>query len=187
MRWRSPARRSGDSSWRCTCFRLGFPGGSREVRLRLLGRKMAYAALAALTVAIAEGRDLDAALAQLEPTPGRMQPVGLANGAWLLRDEYTSATATIDAALDVLVETPARRIVVLGDVTDPAGDVVLIKGRSTQRLERIALLLEGREVGCDLAFCKVASGRCERCPMLERGWPGQRTAAALFGHAAVAG
>jgi UDP-N-acetylmuramoyl-tripeptide--D-alanyl-D-alanine ligase len=53
------------------------------------------------------------------------------------------------------------------------GDVVLIKGRGTQRLGRVVLSLMGRTVRCDIDFCK-AEVRCERCPMLERGWDGVR-------------
>jgi UDP-N-acetylmuramoyl-tripeptide--D-alanyl-D-alanine ligase len=54
-----------------------------------------------------------------------------------------------------------------------AGDVVLIKGRGTQRLDRVVLSLMGRTVRCDISFCK-AEVRCEHCPMLERGWDGVR-------------
>jgi hypothetical protein len=51
-----------------------------------------------------------------------------------------------------------------------AGDVVLLKGRDTQRLERIGLILAGRRVGCELVECDVRLIRCDTCPMLERGW-----------------
>jgi UDP-N-acetylmuramoyl-tripeptide--D-alanyl-D-alanine ligase len=53
------------------------------------------------------------------------------------------------------------------------GDVVLIKGRSTQRLDRVALSLMGRTVRCGISYCNVKV-RCENCPMLERGWSGQK-------------
>jgi UDP-N-acetylmuramoyl-tripeptide--D-alanyl-D-alanine ligase len=105
-----------------TRFLLHVAGATREARLRLLGPTGANAALAAIAVAIAEGGDLEdtlAALERLEPEPGRMQPVRLPNGAWLVRDESKSVLETIEAALDVLVEIPARRIVVLGEITDP--------------------------------------------------------------------
>jgi UDP-N-acetylmuramoyl-tripeptide--D-alanyl-D-alanine ligase len=52
-------------------------------------------------------------------------------------------------------------------------DVVLIKGGGRQRLGRVALALAGRAVRCELAAC-FARIRCERCPMLERGWTGRR-------------
>jgi UDP-N-acetylmuramyl pentapeptide synthase len=52
------------------------------------------------------------------------------------------------------------------------GDVVLIKGRGNQRLERIAMALEGRSVRCRLPTCHASSMRCHTCSMLERGWDG---------------
>jgi hypothetical protein len=54
------------------------------------------------------------------------------------------------------------------------GDVVLVKGRDTEKLERIALALGGTTVGCQVSFCD-ADERCMSCPMLARGWPGRDT------------
>lgn len=224
-----------------TRFRLHTPLGSRDVRIRLIGRTMVNGVLAAVAVALHEGKPLDEVLPRLEaltPTPGRLEPVRLPNGAMLLRDEFKAPEETIDAALDVLGQIPAkRRIVVLGDVDEPtrpqrriyrrlgqrvgrcaekavfvtkgehssssragaragglpsaaitsvrsvraaldelrdlaAGDVVLIKGRHTQRLQRIALALTGREVRCDLEYCNARLTECSKCPMLGRPWTG---------------
>jgi UDP-N-acetylmuramoyl-tripeptide--D-alanyl-D-alanine ligase len=227
-----------------TRLRLHTPTGARDARGRLIGRPMVYAILAAVTVAVAEGLALDVALQRLEalaPTPGRLQPVQLPSGAYLLQDDFKSPLETIEAALEVLGEIPAaRRLVVLGEVSEPvgsvrpvyrqlgvrlarlatravlvagdngrsciagakagglpraalvdagrswrravaaiaddlrAGDVVLIKGRDTQRLERVGLALLGRPVRCELVECDVRLLRCAACPMLERGWgPGR--------------
>ena len=227
-----------------TRFILHAGGEIRDVHIRLVGRHMVYTILAAVAVALAEGSALDRilpALAALTPTPGRLQPIRLLNGAVLLRDEFKSPLDTINVALDVLSEIPAgRKIVVLGDVQDPpgsqgpiynhigqrvgeiasraifvvrgtrafrnyksgakagglpeselvhaggstlkaiellrddleCGDVVLVKGRGTQRLERIALALAERKVRCNIVFCNTGITRCEDCPMLERGWDG---------------
>jgi len=222
---------------RGTRFRLHIDGQAHDVAVRLIGGHSLYAILAALAVARAEGVSLHEALARLEhlaPTPGRMQPVALPNGAWLLRDEYKSAVETIHSALDVLAQIPARRFVALGEVSEPpgsqgrvyrdigerlwalraktvfvgrggrtytagyrraggdtanlfdagrsvlraaeflrkeacCGDVILVKGRSRQCLDRIGLALQGRDVRCAIEFCR-AEVRCESCPMLERGW-----------------
>jgi UDP-N-acetylmuramoyl-tripeptide--D-alanyl-D-alanine ligase len=54
------------------------------------------------------------------------------------------------------------------------GDVVLVKGRDTQRLHRVSLTLMGRQVRCLIPFCDVKQFHCDRCPMLERGWDGRR-------------
>ena len=57
----------------------------------------------------------------------------------------------------------------LADSLNPE-DLVLIKGRSTEHLERVAYALAGREVTCDLAFCSV-KWSCGDCPMLARRTP----------------
>ena len=224
-----------------TRFTLHVPQGSREVRVRLIGRTMVSAVLAAVAVALHEGKRVDDVLARLEalaPTPGRLQPERLPSGAMLLRDEFKAPEETIDAALDVLAQIPARRrTVVLGDIDEPMGpqrriyrrlgqrvarcaervvfvtkdehlsssrtgaregglpsgaitsvrsvraavnelrdltegDVVLIKGRHTQRLQRISLALAGRIVRCDLEYCNARLMECGQCPMLGRSWKG---------------
>jgi UDP-N-acetylmuramyl pentapeptide synthase len=225
-----------------TTFRVRAFGVEREVTIRLVGAKMVYPALAALAVAHLEGVGLDEGvrrIAALPPTPGRMNPVPLANGVVVLRDDFKSTLESIHSALDVLAEIPARRIVVLGDVSEPPGpqgpiyravgariagiaacliavggqggvssyrsgareagmrdeaiidggrtpraaaealarvlqpgDVVLIKGRDNQMLDRVRLILAGRDVRCDIRICSVRTLMCERCPMLERGWEG---------------
>jgi UDP-N-acetylmuramoyl-tripeptide--D-alanyl-D-alanine ligase len=48
-----------------------------------------------------------------------------------------------------------------------AGDVVLIKGRSTQHLERVALHLVGRPVPCDVEACGWKPG-CAECSAARR-------------------
>ena len=231
---------------RGTRFRLQVAGQTRDVRTRLIGRHMVYPILAAVAVGLEEGFALDELLLRLEalaPTPGRLEIVHLANGAWILRDDNKSTLESIDAALDVLAEVPAkRRLIVLGEIDTPppdgprpsyqrlgervarlatkaiivggdecfrhyatgasaaglgadalihAGtdvhraiellrpelrpdDVVLVKGRWGQRLDRVALALADRRVNCDIADCHVRWRRCERCPMLERGWAGLR-------------
>ncbi len=224
---------------RGTCFRLVAFGEERDATIRLLGRHMVCAALAAIAVAHLEGVPLDDALARLAtlaPTPGRLQPVALPNGATLLRDDYKSPVESIDAALDVLDEIPVRRrIVLLGEISEPPnpqhatyrrigervarvaahflvvgtmirdyrpgarqggmpseriaragdtprevaakigallepGDVVLVKGRDTQRLARVSLILQGRAVACEIRTCHLRTVSCDECPMLERGW-----------------
>lgn len=233
-------------------YRLDWPYGSVlevtagrercEARLRLVGRHSVYAALAAVAVAMEAGgralAEVVGAVADVAPTPGRMQPARIAGDVWLLRDENKSAPETIHAALRTLAEIPARRrIVVLGDVSEPdrpqhqlyreigglvatvcdqallissspknfrayraggraavgagfdpvagsndpadavdwlranlmPGDVVLVKGRDTQRMERISLALEGRQVRCRVTFCATKAVRCADCPMLDRG------------------
>jgi len=223
---------------RGTDFRLHINGETHDVKTRLSGKNGVYAALAALAVALSEGlamRDILPGIASLPPTPGRLAPIELENGAILLSDEFKGSLETIDSALDLLEEIPAKRkIVVMGEVSEPigpqgpvyrrigerigriaskavflggnfkryaagtlrgglskdnivnagrdvlktaellkdelkAGDVVLIKGRSEQRLDRIALVLKGKKVLCGIDSCRAAV-RCDQCPMLITGW-----------------
>lgn len=50
-----------------------------------------------------------------------------------------------------------------------AGDIVLIKGRSMQHLDRVAYHLAGRPVPCDVRECELSSLRsgCSECPLLK--------------------
>jgi UDP-N-acetylmuramyl pentapeptide synthase len=57
----------------------------------------------------------------------------------------------------------------LGRLLQP-GDVLLIKGRGPEKLDRVRLILEGREVRCDIRYCSFRTVECEDCAMLERGW-----------------
>ncbi len=225
-----------------TRFSLHTPQGSREVLVKLLGRHSLYSVLAAVAVGLAEGRELDEmlpALEALEPLPGRMQPVRLPSGAWLLRDDYKSPRETIETCLDFLAQVPAeRRIVVMGNISEVQGksrpqyralglktgsfasrvlfygdgnyssfksglrlggmdmegftfchrdigrvidilrqearpgDLILLKGRGNQRLQRAALALMGRQVRCDMKECYAHKFTCDKCPRLSRGWRG---------------
>jgi UDP-N-acetylmuramoyl-tripeptide--D-alanyl-D-alanine ligase len=117
-------------------------GETRTLRSRLIGKHMAYPILAAIAVSLAEGLTFDEIIPRLEalsPTLGRLQPVQLPNGAIILRDEFKSALETVDAALDAFSEVPARRrIVVLGDVTEPIGSPGPIYRRLGERVAQIA-------------------------------------------------
>ena len=105
-----------------TAFTLHAAGTTRRVHMRLIGRPMVRAALAAVAVALAEGLSLELILrrlGQIPPIPRRMEPIRLASGAVVLRDCSKGTRETIDAALDVLADVPARRrVVVLGLVGD---------------------------------------------------------------------
>ena len=119
---------------RGTTFTLHAAGQRRPVRIRLLGRYQVYPALAAVTVALEEGLPLDEVLPRIEAVEaerGRMAMMPLENGAIVVRDEFKSAIETVDAALDVLTEIPARRrIVVLGEVAEAPGSQGPIYGAS---------------------------------------------------------
>ena len=82
--------------------------------------------------------------------------------------------AISDVSADPLAAARALR-----DRLQP-GDVVLVKGRDSQRFERISLVLMGEEVRCELRRCR-ALDRCSACAMRTRGWDGVRGQELLWG------
>ena len=128
-----------------TRFRLSAFGEEREAFARLIGRHSLYAALAAVAVARSESVPLDEALGRLEslpPTIGRMQPVALPGGAWVLRDDYKSTPETIHSALDVLAEVPAvRRLALLGNVWEEPVPLASTYRALGARVARLASLV----------------------------------------------
>ncbi len=127
---------------RGTRFRLHALGETHDMHVRLIGRIMVYPILAAITVALAEGFGLDKTLSALEmlpPTSGRLEPIRLPSGAFILNDEFKSNLETVHTALDVLSEIPAvRRTVVLGDVSEPPGSTGPMYRNIGERLARVA-------------------------------------------------
>jgi UDP-N-acetylmuramoyl-tripeptide--D-alanyl-D-alanine ligase len=124
-----------------TFVRVELDGRTLALRVRLLGRVMMYPILAALAAAWIEGRPMEEVVRELEelaPQRGRMEPVELPNGAWLIRDDFKSTIETIDASLDLLAQVPGRRIVVIGDISEPVGSQGLLYRRIGGRLAKIA-------------------------------------------------
>lgn len=95
---------------------------SVAVQTNFVGLQWATPVLAAMLAARECGIPLagaaDAAR-HVQPYTARMQPVGLPNGATLLRDEYNGSAGTTAAALQFLASVRGpRKIVVLSDITD---------------------------------------------------------------------
>lgn len=62
-----------------------------------------------------------------------------------------------------------QAINILRDILQP-GDVLVVKGRLDDHLERITLALSGQKVECWRTECRSRAYRCDNCPMLEKGW-----------------
>ncbi len=103
-------------------FRLAHKHGELPVNTQLVGKHWVPSVLGALAVAQRCGVSLEEAAAAMKnilPMPGRMQPVNLPSGAVVIRDEQNGSVETLEAMLDVLSESSAqRRILVMGDVAD---------------------------------------------------------------------
>lgn len=123
-------------------FVLHLEGNTFKVRTRILGRHMVHPLLAAAAVA----RTLDKApeeflprLESLGPTSGRLETMSLPNSAHVVRDDFKSTLETIEKALDVLEEIPARRrLVVLGEISEPPKPVRAAYKRIGKRAGEIA-------------------------------------------------
>jgi UDP-N-acetylmuramoyl-tripeptide--D-alanyl-D-alanine ligase len=134
-----------------TRFKLHVADESYDMKVRLVGRPMVYSILAGVAVAHAEGQNLSEvipALESLRPTRGRLQPIELPNGAWIIRDDCKSTLETVDASLDVLSEINAgKKISVFGEIYDPPGSPDEIYERVGERLAEVSsrIILIGDE------------------------------------------
>lgn len=108
-------KRRGDADWVTT------PAGDFALRLNLPGAHNRMNALAATAASIALGIEperIAAALATVEPLPGRLQERRMPAGWSLIDDSYNANPASLTAALEVLRERPGRRWLVLGDMAE---------------------------------------------------------------------
>ncbi len=103
-------------------FTLKTPEGTAPVRLHIAGRHNVKNALAASACALAAGVPLAAVvqgLVAFEPVKGRSRALVLQTGTdeiTLVDDTYNANPDSVRAAIDVLAELPAPRLLVLGDM-----------------------------------------------------------------------
>jgi UDP-N-acetylmuramyl pentapeptide synthase len=121
----------------------------------------------------------DVAEAGMAPE-GAYRRAGAALGAVFDRVILAAANRTLrDVQARAVRDAAGRRDVVQTFDTLPAvvdhlraelqpGDVVLIKGRFGNRMERVALALQGRDVRCWIPRCEVRVLQCPTCHLLER-------------------
>ncbi len=106
-------------------FTLCLGGKHHEVRSKFFGRHQIYSLLAAAAVANEEHipyANIVAGLEAARPQEQRLNTIRLESGVTILSDEAKSSFETIETALDTLAEMPAqRRIVVLGEISEPPG------------------------------------------------------------------
>ncbi|MES2841825.1 MAG: UDP-N-acetylmuramoyl-tripeptide--D-alanyl-D-alanine ligase [Pseudomonadota bacterium] len=108
-----------DGAW-TLCFTS--PAGKGTVHLKIAGRHNVRNALAATACALAAGVTLDAVVRGLdafEPVGGRSRALALhldGRTLTLIDDTYNANPDSVRAAIDVLAELPAPRLLVLGDM-----------------------------------------------------------------------
>jgi UDP-N-acetylmuramoyl-tripeptide--D-alanyl-D-alanine ligase len=95
------------------------PGGAFDLTLAAAGEHNVRNALAAIACALAAGIEQDVIVRGLEafsPVGGRLQRKQAANGATVIDDTYNANPDSMRAAIDVLANYPAPRILVIGDM-----------------------------------------------------------------------
>ncbi|MGM9425742.1 UDP-N-acetylmuramoyl-tripeptide--D-alanyl-D-alanine ligase [Hydrogenophaga sp. MI9] len=112
------------ADWKDGAWTVSFktPAGAANVRLQIAGRHNVRNALAAASCALAAGvslADIERGLNAFEPVGGRSRALRLAladRGVTLIDDSYNANPDSVVAAIRVLAELPAPRLLVLGDM-----------------------------------------------------------------------
>ncbi|MFZ6751466.1 aminoacyl-tRNA hydrolase [Undibacterium sp. Ren11W] len=111
-----PARLTLNATWQ---------GQTVQVKTQLCGSHWAPAVLAALACGVALGAPLQLAAEALEltePFEGRMAPVQI-NGIHFIRDDWKAPLSTVAPAFDFMrTAHAARKIIVIGTISDYTGD-----------------------------------------------------------------
>jgi UDP-N-acetylmuramoyl-tripeptide--D-alanyl-D-alanine ligase len=99
--------------------RVNACGKAFAIKLAAAGTHNVRNALAAIACTMAIGIDADAIVRGLQsfaPVSGRLQRKTASNGALVIDDTYNANPDSVRAAIDVLANAPAPRILVLGDM-----------------------------------------------------------------------
>ena len=112
------------ADWRDGAWALDFatPSGAAHARLQIAGRHNVRNALAAAACALAAGAalsDIERGLNAFEPVGGRSRALSLSlagRDVTLVDDTYNANPDSVVAAIRVLAELPAPRLLVLGDM-----------------------------------------------------------------------
>lgn len=100
-------------------FTVASPIGVFEVKLNTLGKHNVLNALAAISCSVAAGisqENIIKGLSNFEPVKGRLQKKISKCGATIIDDTYNANPDSVIAAINVLSNTPNRKILVLGDM-----------------------------------------------------------------------
>jgi UDP-N-acetylmuramoyl-tripeptide--D-alanyl-D-alanine ligase len=158
--------RAGDFRVENACravFNLHIDGTTHRQRTHLIGRHQVYALLAAAAVGLARGGKASRicqVLQELAPTPRRLAPIALDSGAVLLVDDYKSTLETVHAALATLDSLPnERKIIVLGEIYEPPGDISSVYRDVGKRAARVANSI--LFVGSRISHENLAKGAAE--------------------------
>ncbi len=133
-----------------TNFELNLGVERVKINLQLLGYHQIYPTMAAATLGIVSGISLTkikSALESIEVLDHCMQVLEGPNNSVIIDDTYNSSPATLEHAIDTLLELPARRrIVVLGEMKDLGDFSEGLHRKVAQRIykEKMDLVLLGQ-------------------------------------------
>ena len=108
-----------------TSFEIQIHGQPIEVRLALPGRHNVRNACAAAAIAISVGvapEQIQAALEQVRPVSGRLQPMEGLSGSTLFDDSYNANPKSVAAAAEFLAALKGQSWLVLGDMGELGAD-----------------------------------------------------------------
>ncbi len=111
----------------CFRFTLVIKGQQLAVSLQVLGVHNVANAVAAASCAYALGIDLDDITKGLEGfsgVPGRLQCLKGVKGSTVIDDSYNANPSSVCAAIDVLANVPAKKILILGDMAELGDEAV---------------------------------------------------------------
>ncbi|WP_294946357.1 UDP-N-acetylmuramoyl-tripeptide--D-alanyl-D-alanine ligase [Sulfurivirga sp.] len=103
------------------CRLIDLHGRQRSLFMPVWGPHHAHNAAAAIAAAQYLGVDwsrIEQALAGFRGAPGRMQPVALATGGWLVDDSYNANPASVRAAVEALIAQDGPVLVCLGPLAE---------------------------------------------------------------------
>jgi UDP-N-acetylmuramoyl-tripeptide--D-alanyl-D-alanine ligase len=132
-----------------TSFEINYGVERVKIVLPMLGEHLVYACLAAVALGLSEGISLITAknaLEKITPEEHRLNVLPGYNNSLIIDDTYNSSPLSVEAALDVLQNIPARRrILVLGETKELGKFSEVIHRKIAQRIfnDRIDIVFLG--------------------------------------------
>jgi UDP-N-acetylmuramoyl-tripeptide--D-alanyl-D-alanine ligase len=123
-------------------FVLASPLGEIDIDLAMPGRHNVLNALAAASIALGAGvelEDIATGLAAARSVAGRLVTHRLPNGAVLIDDSYNANPGSLNAAIDTLASSSNNAWLVLGDMRELGADAELLHAEAGRRAKQAGI------------------------------------------------